>query len=88
MIKLCKGDAPAITRGPYAGEIATADHIIPRSVCQELDERLYNLESVPLTINQRKGAKVTARQVALAKQWNKEGLLSDEGLRTVLNVSP
>jgi hypothetical protein len=37
MIKLRKGNAPTITKGPYAGEIVTADHIIPRSVCPELD---------------------------------------------------
>jgi hypothetical protein len=87
MAKLRNGKAPVITKGPYAGEIVTGDHIIPRSVCEELDERLYNLEFVPLTINQRKGAKVTARQVALAKQWNKEGLLSDEGLRAAIRIT-
>ena len=37
MIKLRKGNAPTITKGPYAGEIVTGDHIIPRSVCPELD---------------------------------------------------
>ncbi|MEJ6569545.1 MAG: hypothetical protein QNL80_11805 [Akkermansiaceae bacterium] len=44
MAKLRTGNAPTITRGPYAGDIASVDHIIPRSVCEELDERLYNLE--------------------------------------------
>ncbi|MDB4314129.1 hypothetical protein N9953_02995 [Akkermansiaceae bacterium] len=58
MINLRKGNAPTITKGPYAGEIVTGDHIIPRSVCEELDERLYNLEFLPLTLNQRKSAKV------------------------------
>jgi hypothetical protein len=54
MIKLRKGNAPTITKGPYAGEIVTGDHIIPRSVCPELDNALYNLEMMPLTLNQRK----------------------------------
>ncbi|MCH1421397.1 MAG: hypothetical protein L7W40_13930 [Akkermansiaceae bacterium] len=83
MIKLRKGNAPTITKGPYAGEIVTGDHIIPRSVCPELDNALYNLEMMPLTLNQRKGAKVTQRQIDLAKRWNKDGLLSDAGLKAV-----
>ena len=83
MAKLKKGNAPTITKGPYAGEIVTADHIIPRSVCAELDNKLYNLEFMPLTLNQRKSNKVTSRQVALAKEWNEKGLLSDGGLKAV-----
>ncbi|MDB4675895.1 hypothetical protein OAE98_03820 [Akkermansiaceae bacterium] len=84
LIKLRKGNAPTITKGPYAGEIVTGDHIIPRSVCPELDNALYNLEMMPLTLNQRKGAKVTQRQIDLAKRWNADGLLSDTGLGAVL----
>ncbi|MDA7646792.1 hypothetical protein N8675_02535 [Akkermansiaceae bacterium] len=67
MIKLRKGNAPTITKGPYAGEIVTGDHIIPRSVCPELDNALYNLEMMPLTLNQRKSAKIGTRQIDLAK---------------------
>ena len=87
MIKLRKGNAPTITKGPYAGEIVTGDHIIPRSVCPELDNALYNLEMMPLTLNQRKSAKVGERQVDLAKRWNADGLLSDGGLGAVLRTS-
>jgi hypothetical protein len=83
MAKLRKGNAPTIRKGPYSGEIASADHIIPRSVCPELDNKLYNLEFMPLTLNQRKSAKVTSRQVALAKEWNLKRLLSDAGLEAV-----
>ncbi|MDB4041537.1 hypothetical protein N9927_00190 [Akkermansiaceae bacterium] len=86
MIKLRKGNAPTITRGPYAGEIATGDHIIPRSVTPELDNTLFNLEFMPLTLNQRKSAKVGQRQIDLARRWHAARLLSDEGLRTVLAV--
>ena len=78
MTKLRKGNAPTITKGPYAGEIVTGDHIIPRSVTPELDNTLYNLEMMPLTLNQRKAAKVTQRQIDLAKRWNKDGLLSEK----------
>lgn len=85
MIKLRKGNAPTITKGPYAGEIVTGDHIIPRSVCPELDNKIYNLEMMPLTLNQKKGAKITQRQIDLAKRWNADGLLSDAGLEAVLD---
>ena len=86
MTKLRKGNAPTITKGPYAGEIVTGDHIIPRSVTPELDNTLYNLEMMPLTLNQKKAAKVTQRQIDLAKRWNKDGLLSDKGLKAALDV--
>ena len=84
MTKLRKGNAPTITRGPYAGEIVTGDHIIPRSVCPELDNALYNLEMMPLTLNQKKSATIGQRQIDLAKRWNQDGLLSDEGFMAVL----
>ncbi len=84
LAKLRKGNAPTITKGPYAGEIVTGDHIIPRSVCPELDNKIYNLEMMPLTLKQRKGAKVTQRQIDLAKRWNQDGLLSNAGLQAVL----
>ena len=81
---LRRGRAPTITRGPYAGEIATVDHIIPRSVCPELDNCLFNLEFLPLSLNQRKGARITERQVQLARRWHRLELLSDEGFEQVL----
>jgi hypothetical protein len=56
-LNLLKGNAPTITKGPYAGEIVTGDHIIPRSVCPELDNALYNLETMPQTLNQKKNEK-------------------------------
>ena len=56
------------------------DHIIPRSVCPELDNKLYNLEFMPATLNQAKGNKVGLRQLQLGRQWRNFGLLSAEGL--------
>jgi hypothetical protein len=64
--------------------IITGDHIIPRSVTPELDNTLCNLEMMPLTLNQRKSAKIGQRQIDLARRWNQDGLLSDEGLKAVL----
>ncbi|MEM9235201.1 MAG: hypothetical protein AAGB14_00380 [Verrucomicrobiota bacterium] len=84
MAKLKTGNAPTITKGPYAGQIASVDHIIPRSIVEELDEKLYNLEFMPLELNQAKGNKVTLRQKQLAEKWHEQGLLSQEGLKAVM----
>lgn len=85
MDKLRRGKAPTITKGPYAGELATVDHIIPRSVCPELDNRLYNLEFMPDTLNKRKSDKVGDRQRQLAKKWHEIGLLSEAGMVRVMS---
>ena len=69
---------------PRLGGHVAGDHIIPRSVTPELDNTLYNLEMMPLTLNQKKAAKVTQRQIDLAKRWNKYGLLTDSGLLAVI----
>ena len=61
------------------------DHIIPRSVCPELDNKLFNLEFMPDTLNRRKGAKVGDRQQQLAKKWQEVGLLSAEAHMRLLN---
>ena len=36
-------------------------------------------------MTRRKGAKITQRQIDLAKRWNTDGLLSDAGLGAVLD---
>ena len=84
LAKLSRGNAPTITKGPYAGELATVDHIIPRSVCPELDNKLFNLEFMPDSINRRKSDKIGDRQRQLAKKWNRMWLLSDSGVETVV----
>ena len=83
MAKLKTGNAPTVTRGPYAGDIASVDHIIPRSIVDELDEKLFNLEFMPSRMNSKKGNTVTLRQIQLGRKWNRAGLLSDAGLRAV-----
>ena len=75
MSKLRKGNAPTITKGPNARELATGDHMIPRSVCPALDNALVNLEFLPATLNQKKGAKVGERQVALARKFHAAGII-------------
>jgi hypothetical protein len=84
MDKLRRGKAPTIRKGPYKDELATVDHIIPRSVCPELDNRLYNLEFMPDTLNKRKSDKIGDRQLQLAGKWHEAGLLSEEGLARIM----
>jgi hypothetical protein len=88
MASLRVGKAPKITKGPYAGDIATVDHIIPRSVVPELDEKIYNLEFMPAKVNGRKSDKIGDRQRQLALKWHKLGLLSDAGFQAVATATP
>ena len=83
MGKLRKGNAPTITKGPYAGELATGDHIIPRSVCPALDNVIVNLEFLPATLNQRKGAKVGERQVAVARKFHAAEIIDAAELEAI-----
>lgn len=87
MAALRRGRAPRITKGPYAGDIASVDHIIPRSVVDELDEKIYNLEFMPSKLNMSKGAGIGVRQRQLAAKWKKLGLLSEAGFRAVMGAN-
>lgn len=78
--KMRQGEAPTVRKGPYAGDIASVDHIIPRSVVPELDCVIANLELLPLKLNLRKNSTVGSRQVDLAEKLHKAGLLSQSGL--------
>lgn len=81
--KLKTGNAPTITMGAYAGEIASVDHILPRSVVPELDSRLYNLRFMPEPLDGKKGNTIEGWQVLLAREWGEQGLLSEEGVKAV-----
>lgn len=76
--------SPRSKQKTHISEIVTSDHIIPRSVCEELDNCLFTLEMMPLTLNQGKSAKVGQRQIDLTRRWHKQGLLSKAGLDAVL----
>jgi hypothetical protein len=84
MIRLRSGKAPTIRSGPYAGDKLSVDHIIPRSVCPELDTTLANLELMPLKMNREKSSSIGQRQVDMAKKFHAAGLLSQQGLEAVL----
>jgi hypothetical protein len=50
--KMSRGRAPTVRKGPYAGQVLSVDHIIPRAVAGELDNVIANLELMPLALNQ------------------------------------
>jgi hypothetical protein len=84
MLNMRSGRAPTIRNGPYTGDKLSVDHIIPRSVCIELDTTLANLELMPLRMNRAKSNFVGERQIDLARKFHAAGLLSKNGLDAVL----
>jgi hypothetical protein len=86
MEKLRNGGSPIITKGEDAGDSIALDHVLPRAVVPELAARFYNLEAIPAKDNLRKSSKITAREVALARRWHRDGLLSAEGFRAIENA--
>jgi hypothetical protein len=83
MEKLRKGGSPIITKGESVGDSIAIDHVLPRSIVPELAARFYNLEAIPAKKNLLKSAKITEREVNLARRWHREKLLSLNGLRAV-----
>jgi hypothetical protein len=75
---LRRGRSPTVTRGPYAGEPAEVDHIVPIALAPELGNEIANLELMPRTLNRRKGIKVGARQLDYARKFRDAGLLTQE----------
>jgi len=84
LAKMKRGKAATVMKGPYEGDQLSVDHIIPRAVVPALDNVIANLELMPLKMNEVKNAKIGARQLDLANKLNKAGLLSKEGMRTVV----
>ena len=81
--KLKKGGSPQISKGKHSGDSIARDHVLPRSIVPELEARFYNLEALPARENLAKSAKITDREVTLARRWKREGLLSAAGLAAV-----
>jgi len=78
------GKTATVRNGPYAGEVLSVDHIIPRAVAPELDNVIANLELMPLSVNKKKNDKIGDRQVSMAKSFHDAGLLSDAGFQRVM----
>lgn len=83
MNEMRRGKSATITQGQFTGQEATVDHVIPLSVCPELDNQVLNLELLPASLNSSKKDKIGARQVTFAKELNDAGLLSDEAFSRV-----
>lgn len=84
MADLRRGKAPIIRNGPYAGDKLSVDHVIPRSVCPEMDTTLANLELMPRRMNSSKSDTIGERQVDMARKFHAAGLLSAAGLAAVI----
>jgi hypothetical protein len=69
-----RGRSPTVTRGPYAGDELSVDHIIPFAVVPQLDHVIANLEMMPLRMNRSKGDKIGERQRALERKLRDAGL--------------
>lgn len=86
MAELRRGKSATITKGEHAGEEAEAEHVIPRAVCPELSNQVFNLELLPAKLNRAKSAKIGEQQRVFAKELHDAKLLSDEGWAAVLNA--
>lgn len=75
------GLCPTITRGPYAGEPAEIDHILPVAIYPELMNEMANMELMPRTLNRRKGATIGQRQRAFAAKLRGVGLFIQKDSR-------
>ncbi len=60
-----RGKSPTVTFGPYAGEIAEVDHILPVAKFPQYGKEFWNLELMPQSLNRRKGDTVGQRQMDL-----------------------
>ena len=83
MAEMRRGKSATITKGQYAGQEAEADHVIPRSVCPELQNQVMNLELLPASLNRAKSDKVTDRAKVFAKELYEAKLLSEKGWKSV-----
>ena len=63
-----RGKSPTVTFGPYAGEIAEVDHILPVAKFPQYGKEFWNLELMPQSLNRRKGDKVGQRQMDLLRR--------------------
>ena len=68
LAKIRRGRAPTIKRGPYAGEIAEVDHIVPVSKASQFENWIGNLEFMPRTLNRRKSDNLTERSTSHLKK--------------------
>ena len=66
--RMKRGLSPEVTLGPYAGEPAEVDHILPVAKFPQFSKEFWNLELMPRTLNRRKSDSVGQRQLDLLKK--------------------
>lgn len=66
--RMRRGQSPEVTIGPYAGETAEVDHILPVSKFPQFSKAFWNLELMPRTLNRRKSDSVGQRQIDLLRR--------------------
>ena len=74
---LRRGKSPVIKTGPYTGEIAEVDHILPVAKFPHFARSFWNLELMPKTLNRKKSDTVGQRQLDLLKRVNALDASSD-----------
>lgn len=63
-----RGKSPIVTTGPYAGEIAEVDHILPVAKFPQYGKEFWNLELMPQSLNRRKSDTMGQRQLDLLRR--------------------
>lgn len=81
---MSEGKSPIVGAGPYAGEKAEVDHIVPKALAPDLDNLLINLELMPRTLNREKSDKVTERGAQMAKRFFEAGVMMRESYDAVM----
>jgi hypothetical protein len=75
MARMRRGHCATVRTGPYAGDVLSVDHIVPRARYPELDNVLANLELMPFKLNRAKGASFGQRQQYELARFRKAGLI-------------
>ena len=96
---LQKGEAPTILNSKHQTSAVVLDQVLPKGVFYErvtaygvksrhegfdYDSRYFNWYVVSSDEQDRRAGRITYKENSLARQWNREGLLSNEELETVL----
>jgi hypothetical protein len=72
--RLRRGESPRIALGPYAGQEAEVDHVVPVAIAPQWENEIANLELLPRTLNRRKGATIGKEQESFARELRAVGL--------------
>jgi hypothetical protein len=71
--RLRHGRSPTITTGPYAGQEAEVDHVVPVAKAPRWENEIANLELLPRELNRRKGARMGREQESFEHELRAAG---------------